>query len=311
MTWRSQVFLLNELMKNNRVVFATLISDEADRYGARLLIETLREFGGMMSQSRFWVFSINQNKPDPPFISDENVDFFPLQDINQENKYYFADKVRAWVQAETYACGLFDTLIWIDPACMVINPPTLFTLDDETKATFRPVHVRNIGQLFGQELDQFWRSIFTQCKTPDPSFTVNSFIDDQVIYPYFNTHCFSIAPKLGVLDKTLNHLNILNNNPEFMNTFCSDPLHKIFLFQAVLAATLLKEISEKQIRLLPPGYSYPLHLVDKIPAELSINELDELTVMVYEEKSILEASLSKIEISPGMRQWLENYITIQ
>jgi hypothetical protein len=311
MTWRSQVFLLNELMKNNRVVFATLISDEADRYCARLLIETLREFGGTMSQSRFWVFSTNQNNPDPPFISDEKVDFFPLQDINQENKYYFADKVRAWAQAETYACGQFDTLIWIDPACMVINPPTLFTLDDETKATFRPVHVRNIGQLFGQELDQFWRSIFSQCNTPQSLFSVISFIDGQEILPYFNTHCFSITPELGVLEKTLCHLTILNSNQDFMNTYCSDKLHKIFLFQAVLAATLLKEISEKQVRLLPPEYSYPIHLVEKISPELAITRLDDLTVMVYEEKSILEASLSNIDISPGMRQWLENYITIQ
>jgi hypothetical protein len=79
----------------------------------------------------------------------------------------------------------------------------------------------------------------------------------------------------------------------------------------VLAVTVLREVSEKQIRLLPTGYSYPLHLVEKIPAELAIKKLDELTVMVYEEKPILEDSLSKLEISLSKRQWLENFITIR
>jgi hypothetical protein len=297
-------------MSNNRITFATFVSDEADQFCTRLLIDSLRAFGGTMSQFRFMVFCSDQ-KLDAKIISCENVDFFTLKGKNQEAQYYFADKVRAWAQAESYAKEHFDTLVWIDPVCLVANPPTLFTLDIDTLAAFRPVHIRNIGQLFRSELDQFWRSIFSQCQVPEPLFPVISFIDGQEIYPYFNTHCFSITPKMGVLEKTLGHLNILNSNQEFMNSCCSDKLHKIFLFQSVLAVTLLKETIENQIRFLPPDYSYPLHLIDKIPPELAINKLDDLTVMVYEEKSILENSLSKLKVSLTMRQWLENYITIQ
>lgn len=264
-----------------------------------------------MSQDRFWVFSTNQEKTDTRFLSRENVDFFFLQGKKCGIKYFFADKVRAWAQAESYAKEQFDTLIWIDPACVVFNPPTLFKLNDETQGTFRPVHVRNIGQLFGQNLDQFWRSIFSQCKTPQPLFSVISFVDGQEILPYYNTHCFSIAPEMGVLDKTLHHLSVLNSNSEFMNNYCSDTLHKIFLFQAVFAATLLKETSENKIRLLPTGYSYPINLVDKISPELAINKIDDLTVMVYEEKSILTDTLSKLEMSPARRQWLEQHNNIR
>ena len=297
-------------MSKKRIIFATFVSDESDQFCTRLLIDSLRAFGGTMSQSRFMVFSVDQ-KPDARIISCESVDFFTLNGKNQEAQYYFADKVRAWAQAESFAKEHFNTLVWIDPVCLVINPPTLFSLDNETLAAFRPVHIRNIGQLFRSDLDQFWHSIFSQCQISEPLFPVTSFIDSQEIYPYFNTHCFSINPKMGVLEKTLGHLNILNSNQEFMNNCCSNELYKIFLFQSVLAVTLLKETTKNQIRLLTPDYSYPLHLIDKISPDLAINKLDDLTVMVYEEKLILENSLSKLEVSLTMRQWLENYITIQ
>lgn len=295
-------------MINKRVVFSTFVSGNADIFCARALIDSLRAFGGSLSQSPFWIFGTHH---DPRFTPGNNIEFFLLPESNHETQYYFPGKVRSWAMAEDCAKDNFDTLIWIDPACLILNPPESFILEKDFLAAFRPVHIRNVGQLFGQQPDEFWRAIFLQCETAKSFFSVKSYVDGQEIYPYFNTHCFSVSPKLGVLKKTLNNLTILDSDQEFMRTSCSDDLHKIFLFQAVLAATVLKEILEPQIRLLPPDYSYPLHLVDKITDEKKIKDIEGLTVLVYEERKIAENSLSQLDIPFNKRQWLDDYFIIR
>lgn len=295
-------------MVTKRVVFSTFVSEESDKFCTSVLIDSLRANGGILHQSPFWIFS---NNYETQLASDKNVDFFQLPESNLENHYFFSEKVRSWALAESYAKEDFDTLIWVDPACIVFNPPISFLLEDETLAAFRPVHIRNVGQLFGLEMDQFWTLIYAKCNTPKPSFSVKSFVDGQEIYPYFNTHCFSIMPRKGMLEKTLENLNVLDNDQEFISTCCSDNLHKVFLFQAVLVATVLNEISETQIRLLPPDYSYPLHLANKIADEDKIQDLEKLTVMVYEEKKIAEEVLSRLDMPLSKRQWLKKYFQIQ
>jgi len=69
----------------------------------------------------------------------------------------------------------------------------------------------------------------------------------------------------------------------FQSGPCADQLHRIFLHQAVLSTLVAKELPWHRLRLLPPEYSYPLHLHAKVSPERRARTLNELVCPVYED----------------------------
>ena len=122
--------------------------------------------------------------------------------------------------------------------------------------------------------------------------------------PYFNSHCFSLDPRLKILTKTKENLEAIANNSLFMESCCNDQLHKIFLFQAVLSATITSILGEKSRRILPPDYGYPFHLQDKIKADKQITKMEDMTIMVYEDEQHLKLAFQQLQLN----QELQNFI---
>ena len=68
-------------------------------------------------------------------------------------------------------------------------------------------------------------------------------------------------------------------------------------------------LPEQSIRILPPEYSYPLHLHDKIPQASRASSLNELVCAVYEEEYPQPQSLKELEIREPLRSWLLKELT--
>ena len=290
-------------MDKQNLVFATLITGDEDFRGVQLLIKSLRQFGGTLRNAPFWVFHTPNIKKFLNLENLANTRRFELEDQTPEAEYYFSTKVGAWARAEKMAKEQFCSLAWIDPSCIVLNEPKFFMLDKESVAACRPVHIRNVGQPAGMKIDGFWAAIFSQCNTPQLSDVIESYVDQQTILPYFNTHCFSVDPRIGVMAKTKENLDALAEDSRFIENYCSEEAHKIFLFQAVLSATLLATTPFKSIRILPPEYGYPFHLHKRISHQKRINNLSTLTIMVYEEERNLPLAFQQLTSSPEIEQW--------
>jgi hypothetical protein len=295
-------------MDENSPVFATLVTDLQDLHKVNILINSLRHFGGALINAPFFVFLSSNLKRMPIQDTAKNIRQFRLKEKKGKSGYYFASKICAWAKAEKISAQLTHSLIWIDPACLIIHTPDLLLLDKNSSAAFRPVHIRNIGQLINEKLDGFWSAVYKQCKTPHPLSGIDSFVDEQAILPYFNSHCFSIDPQLGILAVTKNNLETLAVNENFMKSFCADEAHKIFLFQAVLTSTLLSQVPMNAIRILPPDYGYPFHLQEKIPEHKRINQLNDLTVMVYEDEDYLHKAFTELSPATELRSWHSSII---
>lgn len=295
-------------MDKQPVFFATFISDEDDFSGVQLLIKSLRQFGGTHRNSPFWIFLTPAMKKSKVLENLGNTQQFKVEDQPFKPPYFFSTKVTAWVKAEEMARQQTRLLAWIDPCCLVLKEPSLFILDEKINAAFRPVHIRNVGQPVEQEIDGFWKSVLKQCNTPQVTDSIESFVDEQTILPYFNTHCFSIDPSFGILAKTKSNLHSLVEDTCFIGEYCSDSPHKIFLFQAVLSATLFAITSMEHIRILPPDYGYPFHLQEKISSEKRIHQMSEMTIMIYEEEQNLPLAFQQLSISPEIQGW---YFSLQ
>ena len=243
--------------------FFTLVSSIEAGQRLRLLIESLRAFGGQFSQAPFWIFW--SSNYDPMELMSEypeknGVAWIPLAAEDSLPRYYFARKVLACAQAEEVAAASVRSLVWLDPNCLIVQPPALFDLRPAYEAAFRPVHIRNVGSLAAEPLDEFWEPVYRTTGMQSMPFTVQSFVDAQTVRPYFNTNLFSIDPAKGVLRQWLEYFKALVTDQQFQAGACSSELHQIFLHQAILSTLVAKLLPVEHIRILPPEYSYPLHL---------------------------------------------------
>lgn len=135
--------------------------------------------------------------------------------------------------------------------------------------------------------------------------TVESFVDGETLRPYFNTHCFAFNPARGLAQVWWDRFTTLIADEAFQAGPCGDALHKLFLHQAILSTLAARELDREEVRLLPPEYSYPLNLLDEMPAHLRPPTLNSLVTAVYEDAF----PWGKIEVQEPLLSWLRERLS--
>ena len=283
------------------VVFLTACQAE-DLPAARLMIHSLRRFGGELAGCPVWVFS--RDAQACRCLEDERTRVLPLVLPEVLATIPFGEKAAACAQAEQIAGGQVGTLVWIDPACLVVQPPLGFVLEAGAQAAFRPVHIRNVGLPPGEPLDAFWTGIHQAVGVEDTPTTVTSFVDGQLLRTYFNSHAFAINPALGLMGRWSTLLQSLAGDAHFMASACADPRHRTFLFQALLSTLVAASLGADQVRLLPPTYNYPYHLQGQIAPPQRAGRINALVCLTCEEHSLHPQALSGIGVDEPLKSWL-------
>lgn len=267
---------------------------------ARIVVDSLRAFGGPLRDATVWAFVLGERDVPPTLPGLEGVECLPLAVEAGCAAYPLAEKVYACARAEEMAGPEMRSLVWLSLDCLILRPPLGFDLGRACDAAFRPVHHRNIGPRAGEPLDEYWRGIYQAVGLEDVPYTVESFADGQMLRPYFNTHCFAFNPAAGLGRAWWAQFKALTTDRAFQEGPCRDELHQIFLHQAVLSALVPKLLPWERVRALPPEYNYPLHLLDEMPSERRAPDLSGLVNVVYED----EFSWAKIEVQEPLRSWL-------
>ena len=284
--------------------FAVAVGSAEGARHAGLLIESLRSFGGRLSECPVWVFLLDGASDPRGFDGLEEVHVVALEMEEGLPRYYFAGKVYACSRAEELAGEGVRSLVWLSPLCLILNPPVLFDLGVPFDAAFRPVHIRNVGSPAGEPLDGFWKGVYRIVGIEDAPFTVESYVGRQKIRPYFNTHLFSIDPSKGLLREWWKLFKTMVADQEYQSRHCGDEVHRIFLHQALLSALLTQRLERERIRVLPPEYSYPLHLHQEVPADRRPRTLNSLVSPVYEEAFRYPDTLNGLAVEEPLRSWL-------
>ncbi len=289
------------------MIFVTLASNSQERWCARLLVRSLRAFGGDFSSCPVWVYDLNDNLDAWKGMEGQGLQAFHLEMPKSIRGYLFADKVSASAEAERSA-GLDDTLVWLNPECLVLRPPSRFELDLHTDLAVRPVHVRNVGLLASQPLDPFWQAIYNAAGLDDATATVEFFVDGQRLRAYYNCCAYAVNPRAGLLRRWLGLFERMVTDSGFQAGPCAGQQHQIFLHQAVQSALIAKTIPSERIRLLPPEYSYPVHLHHQTPAHKKAAALDDTVVPMIDAFSNSDLSMNGMTIRPALKEWLEDQV---
>jgi hypothetical protein len=261
-----------------------------------------------MSRCPFWVFASNPEKVPCDVLEGENVRIIPLDVPETLRRNFFGIKVFACAQAEKMASSDTHSLLWIASGCLIIQPPTLFELDQETIAAVRPVHIQNIGILEADPLDGFWRKVYETVGVDDVPVSVETFVGAKRIRAYYNSHALSAQPSKGLFQQWLKHFEKLVLDEAFQSGPCRDGDHQVFLHQAVLSALLSTRLDAQQLRILPPDYNYPYNLQTKVPEDHRAAALNDLTSITYEERSLDPNLVDDIEIHEPLRSWLVSHL---
>ena len=207
------------------IIFLTWVHSTRQRDCACLLIESLRSFGGPFNQLPIWVFETNPEKASCASLAGEGVEVIRLETPEPVRSYNFGHKVYACAQAEGLAPQA-SSLIWLDAACLVIQPPRLLDLGDSFDAALRPVHIRNVGLPADAPLDEFWRGVYQAAGVADLSLSVESFIDPQHLRAYFNTAVFAVRPASGIFQRWLECFERLVIDEAYQRRACPDDVSK-------------------------------------------------------------------------------------
>jgi hypothetical protein len=288
----------------DKTIFFTLVRSIGERQAANLLIDSLRNFGGDLSRSPFWVFEADPERAPCGDLVQVGAQVIELQVPGSLKNYLFAGKVSACAQAETLAAAEVNSLVWLNAGCLIVQPPLDFELGESFDLAVRPVHIRNIGQPVTAPIDAFWQRIYAEVELQDHRFSVESFVDGQRLRAYFNSHLLSINPSMSLFRRWLTHFEALVLDQEFQSGPCQDELHQIFLHQAILSALIAASIDPQRIHILPPGYSYPYHLHQDVPPDRRAKSLNELTCVAYEDLPLDPNQIKDIQIHEPLRSWL-------
>jgi hypothetical protein len=283
--------------------FLTLVRSARERSRVRLLIDSIRSFGGDWSDCLIWLFEANPAQTPCASLEGAGVKVLPLNVPDAVRHYDFGDKVYACAQAEAMAEGV-QLLIWADPGVLFIQPPRLYDLGASFDAAVRPVHIKNVGLLATEPLDGFWQMVYQTVGVQDISAMVDSFVDAQHLRAYFNSHAFVIRPSTGLLRQWLECFEAVVGDQAFQSACCQDERHQVFLHQAVLSALLATRLDPQRVQILPPVYNYPYNLHQSVPRDWRALALNDLVCVAYEDRSLDPAVMDDITVHEPLRSWL-------
>jgi hypothetical protein len=285
-------------------VFVTRVGTTGQRAGARLLIDSIRAFGGSLCHCPIWLFEADPQQVDCGDLEGADVQVLPLAVPDTVRHYWYAAKVYACARAEEMAAQSVRSLVWFSPSCLVVNPPLLFDLASSFDAAMRPVHVTNVGLGAGDPVDGFWRGIYEAVEVQDVQTTVESFVDAQRIRAYFNSHALAINPSKWVFRQWFELFESLVCDQVFQSEFCQDVRHQVFLHPAILSALLVTSLDPERIRTLPPDYAYPYNLHERVPPDRRAVALNDLVCVAYDERSLDPRLINDIQVHEPLRSWL-------
>jgi hypothetical protein len=292
----------------NRVAFITAVGSQEQALGVRMLEDSIRTFTGRFQNCALRIYSSEDTGNKWLAAISENTEIKPRQIPEALRDVWFAGKVSACAQAEMDAGPDVERLVWVSPDTLFFQPPEEFSPDPGFDVSVRPVHISNVGVKADRPPDPFWEGVYKAAGEKEITQTVESFVDRQILRPYFNSHLVVADPRKGIFQRWLELFAALAADEEYQKSACSDVPHKVFLHQAALSVLLARNMEEGRLKILPPTYSYPYNLHSQVPPDRKARSLNHLVCAAVEERDLDPDKIVDIELDQTLREWLQKYV---
>lgn len=273
-------------MKSSDTIIAFYYQPGVTTREATLLAKNLVRFSGHFNECLHWIFELPTTQSDAKIVpSNPNFIRFVPTIPAEIGDFPFAQKVFIAAEAETLAEeALAPQLVWMDTDTLVMKEPQALILKEHVKIAIAPVHIQNISSRLDQPADGFWQFIYSFCHvSKNHFFPMTSVVDKIQIRPHFNAGLISVNPQKGILRKWRDNFAGIYQDSRMLEFFQQDDRYRIYLHQAVLAATILNMCERAEIKLLPNEYNFPLHLINRMDEKSKPASLNELVTARYDD----------------------------
>jgi hypothetical protein len=260
--------------------FAFLILPECSEKFALLQAQSIRQYAGSQKAAPIYamlpIYATSKLNPEiVKALQQLDVEIAPFDYYSSNQEIHYTTKTMAAGAAEAHAVGKVEQLIYCDTETLFLNDPSLMALYKDKKVGIRPVDIRHIGSLWNEPVDEFWSVVYRMLRVDNKNvFPVISTVDSMQLRAYFNACLLTVKPELGLLQKWSANLAKLRDNPVWSPFFAKDEKYRYLLHQAILAGTIMHEMSEDDIELYPVQVNFPLFAYPNHPHKPAwINDL--------------------------------------
>ncbi len=289
------------------ITFATGAVEVLDAEAIYMLGRSIRDFGGGLNDAVLHAYIPEMHfddwQPLTHDFSNAGVRLRMYKAANEEMSFIYSFKPRAAMAAEQdLGCG---TVVWMDRHSLVTGCCADLVLNSWEHFAYRPVNIRNIGSLYGGPLSAFWQDAYDIAGVAeDKLFPVCSSVDRQKINPYFFACLFVFRPEDGLMSAWNEMFTALRDH-ERMEEHLLKEENRVFLHQAALCLTVLKNVPKAAMRELPYYYGYPVHLHTETAAAYKAGSMDQLnTAFFYRELNDWREAAGQLDVSPKLGEWL-------
>jgi hypothetical protein len=300
-------------MKRQDLIFAFMPAYRGAEVESLMLAHSIRAFAGELRNNPIWVLipqSVETlSTPTRRELLALDAQLIPFDVERETLEFWFGGKVIASAAAESLAQT--DLLVWMDSDTLVLNEPTEFRLDAGKHLGCRPVMLKNISSPYDEPLNRFWELVYRGCNTPpERIFPLTTTVDGVRIRAQFNAGLSVVRPEHGLLRAWCDNFLRLYREPQWDEFYKQHILYRIFIHQAILAATILAQLSQSEIQDFSDRVNYPMFLHNKYPVDRRSNTLNEVVTCRYDEFSFFEERdwRNILAIEEPLGQWLEEMV---
>jgi hypothetical protein len=269
------------------VVFASYADDAGQLGDALVLVESIRTFGGRFADAPVWIYApasvLKSEGGLVKRLAGLEADAKPSDAPREALAFPFAGKVFAAARAEAAAKGAASILVWMDEDTVVLKEPRELLLAKGISLGYRPVMHRNIGSLYSEQPDAFWRRVYEKLSVPESAvFPMKTVADGTTLRPYFNAGLLAVRPERGIMKMWAEAFAAVCRDPVLVDLCTKDDRRRLFLHQAALSGAIMNHIGRNEMTLLSDRYNYPLFFKEMYGADKEFDDIGGVVTLRYE-----------------------------
>ncbi|MCX5752093.1 MAG: hypothetical protein NTW97_00445 [Candidatus Krumholzibacteria bacterium] len=294
------------------VIVAAYAGDGEQLHNTLILVESIRTFGGRFADAPVWIYApsnlLKTREGLVKSFAPLGAEVRPSDAPREAREVPYAGKVFAAARAEAAAKGAASILVWMDEDTVVLMEPRELVLVRGASLGYRPAMHQNIGSLYSEKPDAFWRRVYERLSVPESAvFPMKTVADGKTLRPYFNAGLLAVRPERGLLKKWAEAFSVLYRDPVLVEICRKDERVRLFLHQAALSGAIMKLLGRDEMTLLPDGYNYPLFFKETYGADKPFDTLDGVVTLRYDAyfRNPAPDGSAKLKGSAETVSWLE------
>ena len=283
----AQAAVTAEAPPSQPIVFATSVAAPQLLPKARVLVESLRRFGGRYAAAPVWVYApaevVWSGDPDLKAIRGLGATVEAMVVPKAAAWYPAAGWVFAAAAAEDAAKSVAAELVWMAFDTVVLDEPAALVLPAGKSLGYTPVFHRNVGLLADAPLDAYWtRAYEVTGADPAKAFAMTTPADGEAIRTYIQAGCLAVRPERGILRAWRDAFNAVAADPAIRAMAEADKPHRTFVFQVALSTSVLARLTREEMMELPATVNYPVFFREMFGGKRDFHDLTGVVTMRYE-----------------------------